>query len=215
MKWVFGRDIMQANKIGYRLASLVVLFFMAQNIHAWILTKDTVYETTYLGWNDSASLLNKTSDTVKIDSIKFSVPPGKYAEIAIRYGMPYQKYGTVGGPVFHARRSYANLDPGLSTIPPGGRILISGFDMEICLECPLAKASSASGDRDTLLTYLIFDTKEKSDTLVVIGVVDKTTSGIRIPLRPREMKMGGTGSRNFLFFDFLGRIRFLNGSTPG
>jgi hypothetical protein len=212
---------MKTKNIGYPLAMIISLSLISRDAHALSLTKDTVYESRFSGtssswaiWNDSVSLLNRTSDTVKMKAIIFTVPEGKIAELGMGYGKPYRKDGPVGGAVLHPDRPYDPIwQPG-KVIPPGGRVPITGFQMSNCIECPVTEGILATSEMDTLITYVIFDTSVRRDTLVVIGDISKSPSGIGRPYRVREMSKNGPGSRILRFFNLLGQTRLFKNLNP-
>jgi hypothetical protein len=194
---------------------MIALAFAIRDIHALTLTKDTVYETAYLGWNDSTSLLNKSSDSVRITAISFSVPPGKYAELRLGFGSPYVKFGNIGGPVIHSEGiQFDSFGQTEIIIPPGGRIPITGFQISYCIECPAAQNRNARDEMDTVAAYLIFDTKIKKDTLVAIGDIQMTANAILKPLRSRKPNRDGMESWLFWPFNILGQLRHSNKPDP-
>jgi hypothetical protein len=184
-----------------------------QKAQALSLSKDTVYESRFSQsdpewtvWNDSVTLINKTQDTVKIEAIYFEVPPGKYAEIKIGFGEHYIKEGRLSGIVISSRQPYIALSDRERTMFSNLRVPISGFYMERCINCPLSGVGASANTMDTLVTYLIFDTKVKRDTLVVIGDVRSVSTGFNskgTPSQPVGYKE--TEFRPFSFFNILGR----------
>ena len=138
-------------------------------IHALEFTKDTVFESWT--WNDSTSILNTEADTVFIDTLHFKVPQGKEAHLRFGYNDPYRRTG-VDGPVIRSTGPFMFSSQSEKRIVPGGRIPITGFSMETCIYCPTGGSSSNTGQKETLLTYLIFVTTSSRDTLVVIGDIE-------------------------------------------
>ena len=175
---------------------LIAFLFVIQGTHALTLSKDTVYESSFLGRNDSTSLINTSTDTVRIDSILFLPPQRKYAELDFGYNNPYSKNGPVDGPILMANRRFTFSHPEDQVIPPKKKKLITGFIMEICIACPLGNFGSSSGKMDTLKTLLIFSLKGgEQDTLVVIGDVSTDPVSIfprlpHLPLKPDAGEMG-------------------------
>jgi hypothetical protein len=203
---------MQMRPVYFPLILVAALLALSQKAQALSLSKDTVYESrfsqgdpTWSIWNDSVSLINKTQDTVTIEAIYYSVPAGKVAQLQFGFGEPYMREGNLSGIVIYYTRPYIIFDEREKTMFPYRRVPISGFYMERCIECPLSGAGSSQNAMDTLVTYLIFETKLKRDTLVVIGDVRPVSTGFNSKGKPSQT-VGSSQFRPYSFFNILGRF---------
>lgn len=196
------------------LLILVFTILFRPDSHALKLTKDTVKESLfsnpasrYATWNDSLSLINTTGDTLSMEGIYFIVPQGKQAQLQIGYKSPYHPAGDIVGPVLKPGQRYRAFEDSARRILPGQRIPISGFLMETCIECPGSGGTNTGASQDTLKTFVVFDTKVASDTLVVIGTINSSPNGIRFFYPPSKAQTdnGGTGFIHQEFFNTLGR----------
>jgi hypothetical protein len=200
------------------------ILILVPHAHALKLTKDTVRESTFphsgstsATWHDSVSLINTTSDTLSMDVIHFVVPQGKEAHLRIGYKVPYRSSGDVEGIVVQSAQPLRFAFASEKRILPRERIPITGFSMETCIECPTGEGYNPNARQDTIRTYVIFETKVSRDTLVVIGTISATSSGIRFPARPFKSPAdnGNKGSRQHHFFNSLGQLESENQSTSG
>ena len=128
---------------------------MIQGTHALIVSNDTVYESSFLGRNDSTSLVNNSSDTVRLDYAIFIPPTGKEADLEFGYDLPYSKNGLVFGHVAKGNQRLYFSSPE-NIIPPKTKKIITGFVMEICIGCPTGNSGSSSSKMGTLKTLLLF-----------------------------------------------------------
>ena len=179
---------------------LIIFLFVIQGTHALTVSKDTVYESSFLGRNDSTSLVNNSSDTVRLDYAIFVPPSRVAADLGFGYNEPYSKNGIVLGFVARADQRLYFSSPS-NIILPKTKILITGFVMDNCIYCPTGGSSSSGGKMDTLKTLLLFYLKGGGqDTLVVIGDVSTDPVSIfpRLPHLSLKPDVGEMGSLRFI-----------------
>lgn len=192
---------------------LAFVLFLVPNAQALMLTKDTVRESYTpppgpQNWHDSLSFINTTDDTLGMVAIHLIVPQGKEAHLRIGYKVPYKSSGSVEGRVVQSSQPLRFAFASQKRILPRERIPITGFSMETCIECPTSGGSyNPNASQDTIMTYVVFETNVSRDTLVVIGTISATSSGMRFQARltkppPRN---GNKGSRQYQFFNGLGQ----------
>ena len=210
---VLRRPQMKTRKKIFQTAIVGFLLVVATNARALTLAKDTVYESkfsvsdpTWSIWNDVVYLINSTTDTLRIEAIYFSVPPGKYAQISVGFWHPYFEDGPVSGIVIDDRQPYVTLSEQDRTMYPHVRVPISGIKVERCINCPVAQGGSATIAMDTLVMHLIFETKQSLDTLVVIGDIQSVSTGTI----PQPFGQASKGIREYKYrpyhlFNILGR----------
>jgi hypothetical protein len=142
-----------------------------------------------------------------MEAIYFIAPQGKEAHLQMGYKVPYRRDGILEGIVIQSNWPYRFSSTSEKRILPRERISITGFKMETCIECPTGGGFNPNAPQDTITTYLVFETKVSRDTLVVIGTISATSSGIRFQVPPASSpaKDGRKDSWQHRFFNGLGQ----------
>jgi hypothetical protein len=150
------------------------------------------------------------TDTIGIDSINFYIKTERaiqHSEAYFRVSYQNQEspcvfiYGNENGTPYYGSSYNEALPRSIKKIPPKSTIVLSNFEMNVCIVCPLQKKSSSTFPPSPChLEYnFIFVYKNGSDTLTFIGC-QKYTPVIRISNGYRKVN-------SYELFNLNGRVQ--------
>lgn len=154
-------------------AALALVQVLGAQTRSWGFSKDTVYETSYMGKLDSVLLRNNGPDTLKVDSGLLEIIKPVDMDTAEMWFNPLHVQT-----VYQMKFTKTNNKKSSLLIPSRiilGQNRVDTFDF-FSIDWPifvpaLSKSASASGPRDTIIARIIFENINKvRDTVILKGI---------------------------------------------